>query len=202
MEVPRLGVQLDLQPPAYTTVAATSDPSHVCKLHHSSRQCQILNPLSEARDRTFHLTLPSWIHFCCTTTGTPYSLFLKLLHRSVSSTTKPAQTTLLWTTLDVYRGLGFFHPSNPSPPSSQSDFHLHDYPPHFHSRNLLHLCSKIQKLIRSLTASPIPNFLLSSPLLSLVLLLHLPCSHQFLKSKKLGKKTKTDKERESSEKDR
>ena len=28
------------------------DPSHVCDLHHSSRQCQMLNPLSEARDWT------------------------------------------------------------------------------------------------------------------------------------------------------
>ena len=30
----------------------TWDPSHICSLHHSSRQCQILNPLSEARDQT------------------------------------------------------------------------------------------------------------------------------------------------------
>ena len=28
------------------------DPSHVCDLHHSSWQRQILNPLIEARDRT------------------------------------------------------------------------------------------------------------------------------------------------------
>ena len=50
MEVPRLGVKWELQLPAYTTVAATPDPSHVCDLHHSSWQCQIFNPLSEARD--------------------------------------------------------------------------------------------------------------------------------------------------------
>ena len=31
------------------------DPSHICDLHHISRQCQILNPLSEARDQTFIL---------------------------------------------------------------------------------------------------------------------------------------------------
>ena len=42
-----------------------------CDLHHSSRQCQILNPLSNARDRTHNLMVPSWIHFCCTTMGTP-----------------------------------------------------------------------------------------------------------------------------------
>ena len=52
MEVPRPGVQLELQLSAYTTTTATRDPSHVCNLHHSSRQCQILDPLSEARDLT------------------------------------------------------------------------------------------------------------------------------------------------------
>ena len=52
MEVPRLGVELKLQLPAYTTATTTRDPSFVCDLHHSSWQRQILNPLSEARDRT------------------------------------------------------------------------------------------------------------------------------------------------------
>ena len=50
MEVPRLGVESELQLPAYTTAIATPDLSHICNLYHSSRQCQILNPLSEARD--------------------------------------------------------------------------------------------------------------------------------------------------------
>ena len=52
METPRLGVKLDLQLPAYTTATAVRDLSCVCDLHPSSQQCQILNPLSEARDRT------------------------------------------------------------------------------------------------------------------------------------------------------
>ena len=38
MEVPRLGVQSELQLPAYTRVTATPDPSHVHDLHHSSWQ--------------------------------------------------------------------------------------------------------------------------------------------------------------------
>ena len=38
MEVPRLGVELELQLPAYTTATATRDLSHVCELHHSSQQ--------------------------------------------------------------------------------------------------------------------------------------------------------------------
>ena len=52
MEVPRLGVELELQLPAYTTATATQDPSCICDLYHSSWQRQILNSLSEARDRT------------------------------------------------------------------------------------------------------------------------------------------------------
>ena len=50
MEVPRLGAESKLQLLTYTTAIATPDPSWVCKLHHSSRQCWILNPLSQARD--------------------------------------------------------------------------------------------------------------------------------------------------------
>ena len=38
MEVPKLGVELELQLPAYTTATATPDPSCVCELHHSSWQ--------------------------------------------------------------------------------------------------------------------------------------------------------------------
>ena len=52
MEVPRLGVELELQLPAYITATATMDPSWVCDLHRSSWQPWILNPLSKARDQT------------------------------------------------------------------------------------------------------------------------------------------------------
>ena len=51
MEVPRLGVESELQLPAYATATATWDPSCVCSLHCSSRQQWTLNPLSGARDR-------------------------------------------------------------------------------------------------------------------------------------------------------
>ena len=57
--VPRLGVLSELQLPAYTTATAMWDPRHICDLHHSSRQCRILNPLSEARDGTRNLMVPS-----------------------------------------------------------------------------------------------------------------------------------------------
>uniref|UniRef100_A0A8D0NWU8 Neurolysin, mitochondrial n=1 Tax=Sus scrofa TaxID=9823 RepID=A0A8D0NWU8_PIG len=52
MEVPRLGVQSELQLPDYTTASAMLGLSYICDLHHSSQQCPILNPVSEARDRT------------------------------------------------------------------------------------------------------------------------------------------------------
>ena len=38
-------------------------------LYHSSWQCQILNPLSQARDQTCNLVVPSLIHFHCAMTG-------------------------------------------------------------------------------------------------------------------------------------
>ena len=50
MEVPRLGVELELQLLTYDTATATPDPNHVCDLHHSPWSCRILNPLIEARD--------------------------------------------------------------------------------------------------------------------------------------------------------
>ena len=52
MEVPRLGVRLELQLPAYPTATATRDPSRVFDLHHSSWQRLIPDPLNEARDQT------------------------------------------------------------------------------------------------------------------------------------------------------
>ena len=101
MEIPRLGVKSELLPLAYATATATQDPSHVCDLHHSSQQCQILKPLSKAKDQMQHHS--SWqrqilkplsrakhrkhnirvthqIRFCCATTGTLVVLTLTMLH--------------------------------------------------------------------------------------------------------------------------
>ena len=71
MEVPRLGVESELLLPVYTTATATWDLSCVCKLYHSSRQHWILNPLSDTRERTPNLMVPSRICFRCATTATP-----------------------------------------------------------------------------------------------------------------------------------
>ena len=75
MEVPRLGVELELQLPAYATAIATPDSNRVCDLHHSSRQCQILNPLSGSRYQTHNLMVASRIRFLCAMTGTPMFQF-------------------------------------------------------------------------------------------------------------------------------
>jgi len=71
MEVPRLGVTLELQLPAYATATAVSDPSFICNLHHRSQQHWILNPLSKATDQTHIIMDISRIHFHYTTMGTP-----------------------------------------------------------------------------------------------------------------------------------
>ena len=89
MEIPRVGVELELRLLAYVTATVTQDLNHVCDLHHSSWKSQILNPLSKAgdqtymltdtRDRTHVLTDTSQVHFCWATMGTPHTMkFLKI----------------------------------------------------------------------------------------------------------------------------
>ena len=71
MDIPRLGVESEIELPAYATTTAMQDPSHVCDLHHISRQCRIPDSQSQARDGTHILMDTSQIHFHCTEMGTP-----------------------------------------------------------------------------------------------------------------------------------
>ena len=52
IDVPRLGIKMELQLQVYTTATATLDLSHIWDLCGSLLQCGILNTLSRARDRT------------------------------------------------------------------------------------------------------------------------------------------------------
>ena len=61
MEVPGLGVESELQLPDYAVATATPDLSHIYDLCHSLWQHWILNPLSEAGDRTLILMATSWV---------------------------------------------------------------------------------------------------------------------------------------------
>ena len=64
MDIPRLGVELELQLPAYATATETQDLNHICDLPHSSQQHQIFNPLSETRDGTHILMDTSCVCYC------------------------------------------------------------------------------------------------------------------------------------------
>ena len=75
MEVPRL--QIRAVAASYTIDIATRDLSRVCDLHHSSRQCWILNPLSKARDRTRYLMVASPIRIHCAMMQTPLFCFFE-----------------------------------------------------------------------------------------------------------------------------
>ena len=52
MEVPGLGVELELQLPAYATPPVMADLNHICYLGCSLQHCQILNPVREVRTQT------------------------------------------------------------------------------------------------------------------------------------------------------
>ena len=61
VEVPRIAVNRAVAAGLHHSRIATLDRSHGCDLHHSSWQCWILDPLSEARDQTRVLTDTSWV---------------------------------------------------------------------------------------------------------------------------------------------
>ena len=71
VEVRRLVVKSELKLSAYSTAVATQELSHICNLHHSSRQRQIPDTLIETRDQTRILMYTSCIRFSCSTVGPP-----------------------------------------------------------------------------------------------------------------------------------
>ena len=79
IEVPRLEIESELQLPATATATATATAGSKPRLWPTPQlsQRQILNPLSQGRDRTRILMVPSRTGFHCTMTGNPKKLFLK-----------------------------------------------------------------------------------------------------------------------------
>ena len=63
IEVLRLGVESELQLPAYATATAMPDLSHICDLHRSLWQHKILSPLSKARDQICNLMDTSQVRY-------------------------------------------------------------------------------------------------------------------------------------------
>ena len=61
MEIPRIGVKAELQLQAYATATAAQDLSHICDLHHSLWQYQILNPLNEDMDKPASSESQCWV---------------------------------------------------------------------------------------------------------------------------------------------
>ena len=70
-----IGVESELQLKPYATATATSDLSYICKLHHSSWQHRILNPLSKTRDRTHIPMNTGQVRYHWATVGTPWRWF-------------------------------------------------------------------------------------------------------------------------------
>ena len=60
------------------STTAKRDLSHACRLHHSSQQRWIPNPLSEARNQTHIPKDISQIRFLCAKTGTPQTMILNI----------------------------------------------------------------------------------------------------------------------------
>ena len=75
MEVPRLGVESELQLPAYTQPQEHGIRAASATYTTADDNAGSLNPLSKARDRTYILVDTSQICFHCTTMGTPFFFF-------------------------------------------------------------------------------------------------------------------------------
>ena len=78
MKVPRLGVELELQLPAYTTAEQLGVHAVSVTYTVAHSNARSFNPLSEVGAQTCVFMDTSWIRFCCTTTGTPMTEFFKI----------------------------------------------------------------------------------------------------------------------------
>ena len=71
------------------------DPSNTCGLHCGSQQCQILNPLIEARDQICVLMDTSWVRYHWATMETPVSdIFGTSLASALAEPQNPIMTRM------------------------------------------------------------------------------------------------------------
>ena len=75
LEVPSLWGQIRATAASHSHSNPRSEPR--LRLHHSSWQCKILNPLSEARDWTRILIDSSHVHYLSATVGTPSNILCR-----------------------------------------------------------------------------------------------------------------------------
>ena len=95
--------------PTYTTATTIPDPSCVCNQNHSSQQCQILNPMSEARDRTES----SWILLRLLTTVPQQRLPSSLLIELKMHLAAPKKTFLSYLHIcPLFKGIRKFWPKD------------------------------------------------------------------------------------------
>ena len=84
MEVPGLGVESELQLPAYTTATTTPDPSLICDLRCSLwRPRWILKPLSKAGDQTGILVDTSQFLKMLSHNGNSATMLFEILSRKL-----------------------------------------------------------------------------------------------------------------------
>ena len=120
MDVPRLGVQLELQLPVYATAIAMPDLSHVCDLHHSSRQCPILNPVRPGTEPAISWFLVGFLSAEPQWEGDMFLMVLSGRTDAISSAVK------VWEGLNVVKTgrvmLGETNPADSKPGTIRGDF--------------------------------------------------------------------------------
>ena len=88
IEVPRPGVESELQLPDDAPATSTLDPSHIYHLGCSLWQCEILNPLGKARNRTRILTVLNQLNHNGNSLSFPLNMYLdhaQVLHPPVTA---------------------------------------------------------------------------------------------------------------------
>ena len=101
----------------YATATAILDPSHICSLNHSFWQCQILNPLSEARDQTHILMDTSQVLNLLSHSGNSCATHFEYLQKEKCRKRSGGSTALshLWT---ILTSLSKLQPHGPSSSSA------------------------------------------------------------------------------------